>query len=98
MLLAILTTLAFLVVLFPLILLGVITPQTAALLLIGTLVLRVIARELMSYIMPVMAILIFIWLMAGTDSQGFTYFFAQFLLLGFMFFGFAIIIKGFSRK
>ena len=97
MLLAIITTLAFLIALFPLVLMGIIAPETAALLLFGTLVLRFIAKDIMSYVLPVVTILIFIRLVAGSDPQGSTYLLGHFLLLGLMFFGLLIMFRGFKR-
>lgn len=98
MLLAILTTLAFMVALFPLILMGIITPETAALLLFGILVLRFVFKNFMNYILPVAAILIFLRVLAGSNPQNFTTFLGYFLLLGIMFFGFLIMIRGFTGR
>ncbi len=98
MLLAILSTLAFMVALFPLILIGIIAPETAALLLIGVLVLRFIASNLMNYILPFVTILIFLWLMGGLDLQGSTNLLGYILVLGIMFFGFLIMIRGFRGR
>ncbi len=94
MLRAILSTLALIPAIYTLVLLRLISDETAALLLIGMLLFSFFAKDMSKYLVSIIGILVFIRITAGSDTAGFNLLIGQFLTLGVMFFGFLLIFKG----
>ena len=88
-LLIVLLTLAFLPSIIRLVMGGVMGVDSAGMLFIIIIFLLVLARRYMEYIMPAVAILIYLWASSGSDPRAFTALLSQLLSLGIMLYWFA---------
>ena len=91
---AIISTLALIPAIYTLVLVRLISAETAALLLIGMLLIAFVAQDMSKYLVSIIGILVFIRITAGSDTVGFNLLLGQFLTLGVMFYGFLLIFKG----
>ncbi len=92
-LLIVLLTIAFLPSLVRLVMGGVMGIESAGMMLILIVFLLVLARRFMQYVMPAVAILIFLWASSGSDPGAFTVLLSQILSLGIMLLWFAHLFR-----
>jgi hypothetical protein len=97
-LLIVLVTLAFIPTLTSLFMAGVISAESMAIIILLIIFLLVIARKFMQFIMPVTAIIIFLWVSSGSNVGAFSVLLSQIMTLGIMLLWFAWMFRILFRR